>query len=766
MADRSVSVVMKAQVEGFVSGIKKAETATDALKAKVEQTAKSHMNIVRAAELVGTVGAIAIGKKLVGAASDLNETLSKTSVVFGQNADAVVAWSKTSATAMGMSQQQAAEAAATLGNLFVSMNLSGKASADMSTRMVQLASDLASFNNTNPADALEALRAGLVGEVEPLRRYGVNLNDAQLRQEAVALGLEKTTKNVLPPAVRAQAAYALILQQTKTAQGDFARTSSGLANSQRIFTAEVANAQAALGNALLPTVNAGVHALNSLLGVFNGLPQPIQSAVVVTGALGGALVLLAPRIMATKALMADLGVSGKSVGIGLGKATLAVAALAAASVAVNHFAEASVNAGKGANELANSLTKLGKTGLSDASLGFQVAEGDVRSFNDALWLVADSHAWDQLGTAIAGVAGQDTTFSLAKKSIDQVDASLAQLVTSGHAANAAAAFQTLSLSFAATGGDVSKLKDMFPQYRDAIAGVSAATTGYAGSAGNAARKTYDLNAAIDKLRGKAMDADQATAALEQAIDDATQAVKDNGKALHEHNGQLDLSTPKARAARDALANIASTALDGVAAWRANGMGAREVGQKTLEARNAFVKTATQMGLNKTEAGKLADAYGLIPRKVVSDIVANTKPARAALSSLQQQYADLVRFINSHPIETAAHYGLPAPKKGKGHAFGGPIVGPGTSTSDSILTPTSVGEYVIRASSVAKYGPSTFDQMNAGTWSPAQPMPSSSTPSAIALSIAAAPVVLQIGWDEVWKGLLQYKADRGGGSLGL
>lgn len=327
------------------------------------------------------------------------------------------------------------------------------------------------------------------------------------------------------------------------------------------------------------------------------------------------------------------------------RGTIAVtAALAATSYAANHLADASINAGKGANELDASLTSLAKSGTADAGLGFKVAEGDVRSFNDALFLAADSHAWDQLGTAVAGIAGVDTTFSLAKKSIDQVDASLANMVGSGHASDATAAFKALSDQFAAQGGDVSKLKDLFPQYRDAVAGAATATDDLGGSTKKTTAKVYDLSAAIDKLRGKAISADEATSNLQQAIDDTAQAAKDNAKALHEHNGQLDLSTPKARAARDALANLASTALDGVTAWRDNGASARDVAQKTLEARNAFIKAAEQMGLNKTAAGKLADAYGLIPKKVQTSITANTKPAMTALQSLAAQIAALAKHV--------------------------------------------------------------------------------------------------------------------------
>ena len=195
----------------------------------------------------------------------MNETTSKTKVVFGGSSKAVTDFAKNAATSMGLSRQEAMEAAATFGNLFVSMKIGAPQAAEMSTEMVKLAGDLASFNNASPADTLEALRSGLVGETEPLRKFGINLNDADLRQKALSMGLVKTTKDVLPPAIKAQAAYALILDQSKTAQGDFARTSDGLANKQRILSAQWKDAQATIGSLLLPAMLTLVSAMSGFI---------------------------------------------------------------------------------------------------------------------------------------------------------------------------------------------------------------------------------------------------------------------------------------------------------------------------------------------------------------------------------------------------------------------------------------------------------------------------------------------------------------------
>ena len=188
---------------------------------------------------------------LANVAGDLNETISKTKVVFGDNADAVLKWGKSASKAFGMSQNEALTARSTLGNLFVAMGTGQKATAKMSGGLVELGADLASFNNMDPTEVMEKLRAGLVGETEPLRSLGVNLTAASVETRALAMGFKKVDGE-LTPAAKAQASYALIMEQTTTAQGDFARTSDGLANQQRITAATFKDTMANVGQAFVP----------------------------------------------------------------------------------------------------------------------------------------------------------------------------------------------------------------------------------------------------------------------------------------------------------------------------------------------------------------------------------------------------------------------------------------------------------------------------------------------------------------------------------
>lgn len=263
-----------------------------------------------ASSAFAAVGVATFAKDAIKAASDLGESISKVNVVFGEAARGVQQFAS-SAAAIGQSRQQALAAAGTFGNLLRSVGLGERTAADFSVAMTKLASDLASFNNTSVDEALTALRAGLVGETEPLKRFGVNLNEATLKAKALELGLVRARGSVtkiaaaqltadraqrkytdavkkhgpesaealdaakaleiatgkvgdasegtvpqLNAAQKAQAAYALIMGQTKLAQGDFARTSDGLANKSRILAAQFENLKAKVGSALLPVVTA------------------------------------------------------------------------------------------------------------------------------------------------------------------------------------------------------------------------------------------------------------------------------------------------------------------------------------------------------------------------------------------------------------------------------------------------------------------------------------------------------------------------------
>ena len=127
----------------------------------------------------------------VKAASDMSEAVNKVSVVFGESSGAIEAFAATAAQNLGMSRSEAMSAAGTFGNLFVAMGIGQSKASDMSQGILTLAADLGSFNNMDPTEVLEKLRAGLVGETEPLRSLGVNLTAATVEATAMEMGFKK-----------------------------------------------------------------------------------------------------------------------------------------------------------------------------------------------------------------------------------------------------------------------------------------------------------------------------------------------------------------------------------------------------------------------------------------------------------------------------------------------------------------------------------------------------------------------------------------------
>ncbi len=240
-------------------------------------------------------------------ASDLSEEINKSKVVFGSASQIILRWSQGTAVSLGIARAEALKFAGTFGNMLVPMGFARDEASKMSKGLVNLAADMASFNNAAPVEVLEALRAGLAGETEPLRRFGVFLNEARIAATAASLGLSKTTadmgkvseaetrlsiaranhakalrdygarstqaasaslavssaergitsamkgsKTQLTAQAKAAAIYKIILKDTKDAQGDVARTSNSWANVQRRLKAVIIETQTAIGQGLLP----------------------------------------------------------------------------------------------------------------------------------------------------------------------------------------------------------------------------------------------------------------------------------------------------------------------------------------------------------------------------------------------------------------------------------------------------------------------------------------------------------------------------------
>lgn len=294
-------------------------TADDKASGQLDSISKKAKSM-RTAFLAVSGAVTGVGLVSVKFASDLDEALNKAAVTFGNASGVVKEFAETSAESFGISERAANEYAGTLGTILNASGVAQSASAEMSVELVKLAADMASFNNIPIDVALEKLRSGLVGEVEPLRTVGVLLNAAAVQTQAYSMGIAEQGAE-LTEAQKVQARYALILEKTTAQQGDFTNTSDSLANSTRVMTAQLENAAAKLGKQLLPAAQKIVQIASSLIERFSNLSSGTKTVILVVGGLAGALAMI--------------GLALPPIITGIGLAQTALGALRVAMVAFN-----------------------------------------------------------------------------------------------------------------------------------------------------------------------------------------------------------------------------------------------------------------------------------------------------------------------------------------------------------------------------------------------------------------------------------------------
>lgn len=309
MASRDYVVKFKGEQDPSVK--RAAEGTRGEVDKTTEQIEKSTRRGAAVGSLVGNLaaeglsrlgsGLIDFGGDSLRASSDLKESLNVTQLSFGRLGDGMSGFFADAAQNIGMSESAAREYSAGIGGLLQNMGLAQDESAAWSQKLLTLSADMGSAFNADPAQAIEAIGAGLRGEAEPLRKFNVMLNDAGLKAKAMELGLYDG-KGALDDNAKAQAALALITEQTARVQGDFANTSDGAANAQRVAAANVENLQAKIGEGLLPVQE-------RLLGLFN-------DAIPVVASWGDGLQKAAGWVQENAGVLVPLG-TGLGVAVGL-----------------------------------------------------------------------------------------------------------------------------------------------------------------------------------------------------------------------------------------------------------------------------------------------------------------------------------------------------------------------------------------------------------------------------------------------------------------
>jgi hypothetical protein len=286
MADlRTLTLGLLVKDDQFRKGLKDSQKRTESFSSKLGSVLKKGAIAFAALGVAAGAFAIKIGKDALLAAGDFNEEISKSETIFGDVAKNVQDFAKNATSSLLLNRGAALKAASTFAIFGKSAGLSGQELADFSTDFVGLAADLASFNNTSPEEAIQAIGSALRGEAEPIRSYGVLMDEASLRQIAFREGIIKTTKDALTPQQKVLAVTKLLYEQTLDAQGDIDRTRDSFANTLKGFKQRWEDLRIEIGEQLLPVFDDILQKLKDLQPTFEtfiktlfGGPQAITSS--------------------------------------------------------------------------------------------------------------------------------------------------------------------------------------------------------------------------------------------------------------------------------------------------------------------------------------------------------------------------------------------------------------------------------------------------------------------------------------------------------
>lgn len=156
-------------------------------------------------------------------------------------------------TLLGIDPTEAMNNMATIQGLTTSFGMASDKAYVLSKNLTQLGYDLASLKNIPVAESFTKIQAAISGELEPIRRLGVDISNARLQQELLNLGYSQSV-STLSQADKAVLRYIAIMKQTTDAQGDFARTLSSPANMIRILQAQLNSLARAVGSLLYPAL--------------------------------------------------------------------------------------------------------------------------------------------------------------------------------------------------------------------------------------------------------------------------------------------------------------------------------------------------------------------------------------------------------------------------------------------------------------------------------------------------------------------------------
>lgn len=209
-------------------------------------------------------GLIDFGKSAIDLGSDITEVENVVDVAFGSMSDKAYKFAATAKEQFGLSELAAKQYSGTMMAMMKSSGVAQDAASKMSISLAGLAGDIASFYNIDTDTAFQKIRAGISGEIEPLRQLGINLSVANMEAYALSKGIT-TSYNAMSQAEKVALRYNYLMSVTGDVQGDFARTSGSWANQVRLLTLNFQSLSAVIGQGLIAGILPAIQALNALM---------------------------------------------------------------------------------------------------------------------------------------------------------------------------------------------------------------------------------------------------------------------------------------------------------------------------------------------------------------------------------------------------------------------------------------------------------------------------------------------------------------------
>lgn len=281
-ADGSVIIDTKLNTGGFSTGAANLKTQFSGLT----KAAGKLGAVIAAAFSVRAI--VNFGKEAMELGSDLQEVQNVVDVTFTTMSDRVNEFAENAMKTAGLSETMAKRYVGTFGAMAKSFRFTEEEAFNMSTALTQMAGDVASFYNITQDEAYTKLKSVFTGETESLKDLGVVMTQTALDDYAMRKGLKKTT-NQMSEQEKVALRFRYVLEQLDVARGDFIRTQNSWANQSRIFSVQVSELMAAIGQGLINVLTPALKGINLLVGQLQDAAEAFRDfTAAIFGDAGGA----------------------------------------------------------------------------------------------------------------------------------------------------------------------------------------------------------------------------------------------------------------------------------------------------------------------------------------------------------------------------------------------------------------------------------------------------------------------------------------------